>query len=131
MGKTNELSVLLDEIYDCGIKLVQTAELLTDAGQSLSKTASSLKEYYSEPKVEPAPVPAKAKKAAKTTAPEPAYTKESIRALLAQKANEDGGKYRMQVKELVKKYGNGGSLTDVDPKDYAALAKEAGGLKDA
>ena len=25
---------------------------------------------------------------------------------------------------LVKKYGNGGSLTDVDPKDYEALAVE-------
>ena len=131
MGKMNELSVILDEIYDCGIKLVQTAELLTDAAQSLSKTVSSLKEFYTEPEVAPSeefrPAPMKAKKAE----PEPTYTKESIRALLASKVNEDDGKYRVQVKELVKKYGNGGSLTDVDPKDYAALAKEVGGLKDA
>ena len=37
----------------------------------------------------------------------------------------------MEVREIVRKYGNGGCLTDVDEKDYPALVAEVEGLKDA
>ena len=62
--------------------------------------------------------------------PEPAkeYSKEDVRKILAAKANEAEGIYKAQVKALVQKYGNGGSLTDVKPEDYAALAQEAEGI---
>ena len=67
-------------------------------------------------------------------APEPAvktYSKEDVRALLAAKANESGGQFKAQVKALVKKYANGGSLTDIPEDQYPALVEEVEGLKDA
>ena len=57
--------------------------------------------------------------------------KECVRALLAAKANEAGGQFKTQVKAIVKKYGNGGSLTDVPAESYPALVEEVEGLKDA
>ena len=59
------------------------------------------------------------------------YSKEEVRALLAAKAKEAGGQFKAQVKALVKKYGNGGSLTDVPAESYPALVSEVEGLKDA
>lgn len=58
-------------------------------------------------------------------APAKTYDKEEIRALLAAKASEADGACRAQVRDLVRRYGHGGSLTDVDPAEYAALAAEA------
>ena len=52
------------------------------------------------------------------------YTKEQVRAALSEKSNADNGKYRNQVKALVKKYANGGSLTDVKEEDYCLLIAE-------
>ena len=62
---------------------------------------------------------------------EKTLSKEDVRAILAAKATESDGAYRTQIKDLVKKYGNGGSLTDVDPKDYAALTAEAKAIGNA
>ena len=59
------------------------------------------------------------------------YSKEEVRGILAKKANEAEGRFKADVKAIVQKYGNGGSLTNVDPKDYAALVKEVEGLTDA
>ena len=56
-----------------------------------------------------------------------------IQALNAEiaKAKEVGGQFKAQVKAIVKKYGNGGSLTDVPAESYPALVSEVEGLKDA
>ena len=78
----------------------------------------------------------KAAKAPKATAPEPAkeetlaktYTKEEVRGVLSAKANAENGKFKAAVKDIVKKYGNGGSLTNVDAKDYAALVADVEAL---
>ena len=51
--------------------------------------------------------------------------------MLAAKANEADGIYKVDVRNLVRKYGNGGSLTDVDPRNYAALAAEVEGIGNA
>lgn len=104
----------------------------------------ALKEFYSSGTAEqPAPdrKPSSTKKSSKkqespaqtpdpAPQPEPAkeYSKEDVRRILAAKANEAEGIYKSQVKALVQKYGNGGSLTDVKPEDYAALAQEAEGI---
>ena len=129
MSKMSELSMLLDDLISCGEKLTETAK--------------SLKDFYSSEET-PAAAPTKTRKSvtkAETTtepevsasepvaeqpdlAPKKAIKKEDIRAMLAAKANEADGAYKAQVKALVQKYGNGGSLTDVDPSDYAALAAE-------
>ena len=108
MGKMSELSMLLDDLIDCGRKLTETAQ--------------ALKDFYSSPDEAPAAKPAaKSKKKTpepvKEEEPEKTYTKEEVRAILSAKAD---------VKSIVKKYGNGGSLTNVDAKDYAALVEEIG-----
>lgn len=43
-------------------------------------------------------------------------------------ANAENGKFKAAVKDIVKKYGNGGSLTNVDAKDYAALVADVEAL---
>ena len=126
MSKMSELSMMLDELITCGTKLAETA--------------MALKEFYSsDAQEQPAPAPKtsskKSSKKQETPAqtpdlapqPEPVkeYSKEDVRKILASKANEAEGIYKAQVKALVQKYGNGGSLTNVKPEDYAALAAEA------
>ncbi len=116
MSKMSELSQVLDDLISCGEKMIQTA--------------NAIKECFSEeaPAAEPEK---KAKVPKKEKAPEKTYSKEDVRAILAAKANEAGGQFKAQVKTIVKKYGNGGSLTDVPAESYPALVEEAEGLKDA
>lgn len=123
MSKMSELSMILDDLITCGTKLAETAR--------------ALKEFYSSDEQEQ-PAPDKKTSGKKTSkkqeapaqAPDPAkeYSKEDVRRILAAKANEAEGIYKAQVKALVQKYGNGGSLTDVKPEDYATLAQEAEGI---
>ena len=103
MSKMSELSQVLDDLISCGEKMIQTA--------------NAIKECFSE---DSAPEPET-----------PSYSKEDVRALLAAKANEAGGQFKSQVKAIVKKYADGGSLTDVPAESYPALVKEVEGLKDA
>ena len=109
MSKMNELSMLLDNLIECG--------------ETLTETARALKAFYSsdnEPSAAPAkPLPPTEEPAAPEakqpeSKPEKTYSKEEIRAMLAAKANEADGIYKVDVRNLVRKYGNGGSLTDVE-----------------
>ena len=70
---------------------------------------------------EPAPV---AEPVAETPAPK-AYTKEEVRAILAD-LSQNG--FRNEAKALVRKYSDGGSLTDIDPAKYPDLVAEAEAL---
>lgn len=122
MSKMSELSMLLDDLTECGRKLTETAQ--------------ALKDFCSSPDEEPAAKPApKSKKKApepvKEEEPAKTYTKEDVRAILSAKANEEDGRFKADVKAIVKKYGNGGSLTNVDAKDYAALVEEIGKIGNA
>ena len=124
MSKMSELSQVLDELISCGEKMIETA--------------NAIKECFSEESEAPAPkvnlkqVAQPAKEDVKAPeASKPSYTKEAVRALLAAKASEAGGQYKTQVKVLVKKYGNGGSLTDIPEDSYPALVEEVEGLADA
>ncbi len=58
-------------------------------------------------------------------------TKEDVRAILSAKACESDGIYKSKIRALVKSYAGGGSLTDVNPKDYAALAAEVEAMGNA
>ena len=51
----------------------------------------------------------------------PTYTKEDVRGVLAAKS---AAGFKKEIKELLEKYG-AQQLKQVDPKDYAALLKEA------
>ncbi len=114
MSKMSELSQVLDELITCGETLIHLAQ--------------DLKECFSEPDEPTKPQAEETAEAAKSA---PLPTKEDVRALLARKANESGGAYKVAVKALVKKYGNGGSLSDVPAKAYPALVAELEELKDA
>lgn len=53
-----------------------------------------------------------------------AYTKEEVRALLAQKAKADEGIYKAQVKAIVSKYSADGTLTKVPQEKYPELVAD-------
>ena len=120
MSKMSELSAMIDNLISCA--------------ETLAETGRALKEFYSGSDEEPAKPEKKAKKADPSPKEETAtkqYSKEDVRGILAKKANEADGRFKADVKAIVQKYGNGGSLTDVDAKDYAALVAEVEGLTDA
>lgn len=110
MGRMKELNQILDDMIE--------------AGNNMIEAANALKEYFSspaepepeKPKEEPAPAPVEDKK--------PALTKEDVRKLLVAKSNEAGGKYKPQVKALVRKYSENGNLSTVKPEQYEALTAE-------
>lgn len=125
MSKMSELSALLDNLISCG--------------ETLAETGRALKDFYSNTE-EPAPAArsrAKEKKALATEteseAPKeeaPHYSKEDVRGILAAKVAEAGGRFKTEVRAIVRKYGSGGSLTDVPAENYPDLVKEVEGLTD-
>lgn len=119
MSKMSELSAMIDNLISCG--------------ETLAGTGRALKEFYSGSDEAPAKPAKKTKKEDTAPKEKPAkeYSKEEVRGILAKKANETDGRFKADVKAIVQKYGNGGSLTDVDAKDYAALVAEVEGLTDA
>lgn len=114
--------MLLDDLANCGRKLTETAQAIRDF---YSSTDEGLPEKEVQEHKHPDPPDGKV--------PEPtkAYSKEDVRAILARKANEAEGRYKAGVRNIVRKYGHGGSLTDIDPSDYLAVVKETEGLSDA
>ena len=117
MSKMSELSQVLDEMIACG--------------EGMIKAANTLKDIFSSTEEAPAKTETKtAKKATKQDAvvteeakpePAPTYTKEDVRGVLAAKS---AAGFKKEVKELLEKFG-AQQLKQVDPKDYAALLKEA------
>ena len=117
MSKMSELSQVLDEMIACGERMI--------------KAANTLKDIFSSTEEAPAKTETKtAKKATMQEAaepeavkvePAPSYTKEDVRGVLAAKS---AAGFKKEVKELLEKFG-AQQLKQVDPKDYAALLKEA------
>lgn len=134
MGKMNELSQMIDNLITAG-------EILTETGKALRAFYSAPDQEEAkpeipekeEPKTKTAPEKKEASvKAAPAATPEPkVWTREEIRGMLAAKANEADGKYKPQVKAIVRKYGNGGSLKDIPEENYPDVAAELEGLADA
>ena len=110
MSRMNELNLTMDELTDVGRQLVA-------CGEALVRAAAGVKECFSD---DGTGIPAPADEHA---AAEPVtYTKEEIRAMLAGIAQAG---FRDEAKALVRKYADGGSLTDIDPTRYPELAEEA------
>ena len=94
-------------------KMSEIAQVLAAkiaCGEGMIKAANAIKEIFSSTEETPA-VPESA----------PSYTKEDVRGILAAKS---AAGFKKEVKELLEKYG-AQQLKQVDPKDYAALIKEA------
>ena len=111
MSKMSEMATALDEMTEVGRTLIT-------CGENLLKAAAHVRDCFTE---EPAPV---TEPVAETPAPK-AYTKEEVRAILAD-LSQNG--FRNEAKALVKKYSDGGSLTDIDPAKYPDLVAEAEAL---
>ena len=121
MGKMSDLAVLLDELAaagkeleECAHKLVQTASQLRSvisADEAAPQAEASEVREEASPEMKPEPVKE--------------YTKEEVRAILST-LSQSG--FRAETKALVKKYSDGGSLTDVPPEKYPDLIAEAEAL---
>lgn len=112
MSTMKELSMILDDMITAGNNMVNAAEALKAYYSSTEETPSKPEKKESGPE------------AAKPPKADKEYSKEDVRALLSAKASEADGKYKATVKDLVKKYADGGTLKDVDPAQYAALVAE-------
>ncbi len=110
MSKMCELATALDEMTEVGKTLIT-------CGESLMKAAAHVRECFTDD--EPAPIPAP------DPAPPKAYTKEEVRVILAD-LSQNG--FRSEAKALVRKYSDGGSLTDIDTAKYPDLVAEAEAL---
>jgi len=117
----NELSQMIDTLITCGETLAETGRALKEFCTKTEEAAPANPEKNTM-KQNPASTKVPAAKQ---------YSKEDVRGILAKKANEAEGRYKADVKAIVQRYGNGGSLTNVDPKDYAALVTEVERLADA
>ena len=121
MSKMSELSVLLDEIISTGTSLLKVLTAVKELAASLEIKDLKVIEEPAKKAIE-AKTPAAAPESKQQ---EKTYTLEQVRELLSKKSNIDGGQHRGEVKALVKKYGNGGTLKDVPAEQYAALMAEA------
>ena len=109
MSKLIELDTVLDEMNVIGRTLIECGENLRNAAACVMSCIMAEDE-------------------AEAPAAEPprTYTKEEGRVILGQMSVEG---CRNQVRELVSKYSDGGSLTDIDPAKYPALIAEAAALR--
>ena len=115
MSRMSELSQVLDEMIACGEGMIKATNAIKDIFSSTEETPEKT-ETMPTKKSNKAPETAKAEEA-----PEPIYTKEDVRAVLASKS---AAGYKKEDKELLEKYG-AQQLKQVNPDDYAALLKEA------
>ena len=107
MGKISELSILIDELKNCG-------ETLIGISQGLSELFSSADEKQKSD--EPITVTEEQSK----TAEEKALTLEEVRAVLAEKSRAG---FTAQIREILVKHG-AEKLSAVNPSEYEALLKE-------
>lgn len=131
MSKMGELAMLLDDVMETGNSFLQAIAAVrsyvnTDGQDALTSAAPAATEVPAATQIPASVEAAPAEAPAART-----YTKEEIRGMLARKANEAEGRYRGAVKDLVHRYGNGGSLTDIAESDYPALVAELGRMTDA
>lgn len=135
MGKMSELSLMIDTLISCGETLAETGRALKECFTSVDWPAEGTaakdtdEKKAKDPPEEHHPAPRKGNTGKAPAKNEHRYSKEEVRGILARTAAESGGRYRMFVRELVRKYANGGSLTDVPEECYAALVKETEELK--
>ena len=107
MGKTSELSILIDELKNCG-------ETLIGISQGLSELFSGAAENQKAD--EPITVTEEQSK----TAEEKVLTLEEVRAVLAEKSRVE---FTAQIREILVKHG-AEKLSAVNPSEYEALLKE-------
>lgn len=110
--RNKEIATLLKTIADSFLALSEIYSSAEDDFPPMEESPSAAVESSTE---EPTP----------ETEPESkSYTKEEVRALLAQKAKADEGIYKAEVKAIVSKYSADGTLTKVPEEKYPELVAE-------
>ena len=110
MSKMSELSMVLQELKECGEKLVSVSE--------------ELKEIFSEAELEKKKAPAKKKEPEAKAEPEEVkkeYTFTEVRTFLADKSRAG---HTAEVKKILAAHG-ADKLSDLDKAEYAAVMAEA------
>ncbi len=108
MSKMSNLAAVIDELIETGQKLI-------DVG-------NGLKEYFSNTEaVSTQDVTPEAPK----EEPEATISFEDVRKILSAKSSAEDGKYKAEVKALVAKYSETGTLKGVPETSYAALIAES------
>ena len=111
--RNKEIATLLKTIADSFLTLSEIYSSAEDDFPPMGESPS----VAVEPSTEEEPTP--------ETEPESkSYTKEEVRALLAQKAKADEGIYKAEVKSIVSKYSADGTLTKVPEEKYPELVAE-------
>ena len=112
MSKVKQLSTAIDELIEAG-------KTLTEVGLDLKQYFTATAEQVSETK--------ETKETPAATAEEIATTIsfEEVRKILSAKASADNGKYKNELKALVAKYSNTGTLKGVPEDKYQSLIAEA------
>ena len=104
MGKVNELLQLIEELNRCGNTLIDISEELKNLFSGSEEDSRK----------------AKTKTAEKASKEEKTISLEDVRAVMADKSRKG---YTAEVKALLTKRGVN-KLSDINPKDYAALLAE-------
>ena len=114
MSKMSELAATLED-------LSRSVSALITSGEDVLHAINDVKDLFStNENSSPEPQEPKGEQKARSRT----YTKEEVRAVLAG-LSQNG--FRNEAKELVRKFSNGGSLTDIDPAKYPELVAEAEG----
>ena len=108
MGKISELSILIDELKNCGETLIGISRGLSELFSGADKNQKS---------DEPTTVTEEQSK----TAEEKVLTLEEVRAVLAEKSRAG---FTVQIREILVKHG-AEKLSAVNPSEYEAVLKEA------
>lgn len=111
--KNKELAALYQAIADGFAKL---SEYYSSEDAEQPTAVKKDKPVNAEKKTEPAP----AEESTDEESTEPvAYTKEEVRAKLAQMSKAEAGKYKADVKGIVSKYSSDGTLSGIPADKYA------------
>ena len=111
MSKVSELSMVLQELKECGEKLVSISEELTEIFSAPEEKAPEKKKVSAK------------KKEAEAKEPEPVkeYTFTEVRTFLADKSRAG---HTAEVKKILAAHG-ADKLSDLDKAEYAAVMAEA------
>ena len=104
-------------ILDAAQKLLKVAEDLRSLADSVQAVCTLVTDSLSGNKTEALPAPETEQKPKKV----PEISLEKVRGVLADKSR---GGHTAEVRAIIQKYG-ADRLSDIDPKDYAAVLAEA------
>jgi len=116
--KNKEIAELYRAIADGFAKL---SEIYSSEDAEQPKAVKKDKPVKAEKKTEPTPA---AKSTAKEKSEPVTYTKEEVRAKLAQMSKADAGKHKADVKGIVAKYSSDGTLSGIPTDKYSEVVSE-------